>query len=220
MVYGINVGLFPMSLELNSDDTILFYGDSITDCGRDRANPANLGGGYVNQINARLGLACATPTLRVINQGCSGHRIYDLEARLETDLLAHKPSIVTFLIGINDVWRRYDNNLVSVAEEFAASYRRILTRIRNELNPQFVLMEPFLLPVPEDRRKWREDLDPKITIVRDLAIEFDADLIPLDGAFAAASCRAPASFWLPDGVHPSPAGHALIADAWLENAGL
>jgi len=209
-----------MSLQLKPDDTILFFGDSITDCGRDRTNLALLGGGYVNQINARLGHALASPALRVINQGCGGHRIYDLEARLETDLLAHKPTVVTFLIGINDVWRRFDSNTVSVAADFAASYKRILTRIRAELNPRLVLMEPFLLPVPADRRAWREDLDPKITIVRDLAVEFGADLIPLDGQFAAAATRAPAAYWLPDGVHPSPAGHTLITELWLKNAGL
>ena len=96
----------------------------------------------------------------------------------------------------------------------------MLTRIRDELNPRLVLMEPFLLPVPADRRGWREDLDPKITIVRDLAVEFGADLIPLDGQFAAAATRAPAAFWLHDGVHPTSPGHALIADAWLRNSGL
>lgn len=211
---------FPMPLQLKPTDTVLFIGDSITDAGRDRTKLDSLGGGYVNQINARLGHALAAPALRVINQGCSGHRIYDLEARLDADLIAHKPTVVTFLIGINDVWRRYDNNLLSAPADFAASYRRMLTRIRAELNVRLVLMEPFLLPVPEDRRTWREDLDPKITIVRDLAVEFESDLIPLDGLFAAAATRAPAAFWLRDGVHPCASGHALIANAWLENAGL
>lgn len=209
-----------MPLLLQPDDTLLFFGDSITDCGRDRANLASLGGGYVSQINAALGHRLASPALRVINQGCGGHRIYDLEARLETDLLAHKPSVVTFLIGINDTWRRYDNNLMSATGDFLACYRRMLERIRNELNPRLVLMEPFLLPVPEDRRAWREDLDPKITAVRDVAVEFKADLIPLDGLFASAATRAPAAFWAGDGVHPSAAGHALIANAWLHNSGL
>ncbi len=32
----------------------------------------------------------------------------------------------------------------------------------------------------------------------------------------AAAIRAPAAHWLPDGVHPSPGGHALIADVWLQ----
>jgi lysophospholipase L1-like esterase len=79
-----------------------------------------------------------------------------------------------------------------------------------------VLLEPFLLPVPEDRRAWREDLDPKINAIRDLAREFEATYVPLDGIFAAASTRREASFWLPDGVHPSPSGHALIAESWIE----
>lgn len=209
-----------MALQLQPNDTVLFYGDSITDCGRERGRLDSLGGGYVNQINARLGLALASPALRVINQGISGNRIYDLEARLEADLIAHRPAVVTFLIGINDVWRRFDRNLVSPAADFEAAYRRVLTRIRDELKPRLVLMEPFLLPVPEDRRAWREDLDPKIAIVRDLAVGFGADLLPLDGMFTAAAARAPAAYWLPDGVHPSPAGHALIAEAWLKNAGL
>lgn len=66
------------------------------------------------------------------------------------------------------------------------------------------------------RKMWREDLDPKITVVRELAREFDALLIPLDGLFAQASMTAPPSYWAPDGVHPSAAGHALIAKAWLK----
>ena len=210
-----------MFLLLKPDDTLLFYGDSITDSGRDRAKLEGLGGGYVSMINARLGHRLPAPARRVINQGNGGNRIYDLEARLETDLLAHKPTVVTFLIGINDTWRRYDSKLISSAADFEASYRRMLERITKELAPRLVLMEPFLLPVPEDRRGWREDLDPKITIVRDLAVEFGADLIPLDGFFASVVKRdVPAAYWLPDGVHPSAAGHAMIADTWLKNAGV
>lgn len=210
-----------MSLLLKPDDSLLFYGDSITDCGRDRASLASLGGGYVNFINAQLGNRLPSSARKVINSGNGGNRIYDLESRLDADLLAHRPTVVTFLIGINDTWRRFDRNLMSPTGEFRAAFRRILARITTEMSPapHLVFMEPFLLPVPEDRRAWREDLDPKITVVRDLAVEFAGDLIPLDGLFAAAATRAPAAYWLPDGVHPSAAGHALVADAWLRNAG-
>ncbi len=211
-----------MPLTLQPNDTLLFYGDSITDCGRSREDLANLGGGYVNYINARLGLHLPSAARRTINTGISGNRIYDLEKRLDADLLAHKPTVITFLIGINDTWRRYDSNVMSPAPEFYGSFHRILERITGELSPapRLVIMEPFLLPTPEDRRAWREDLDPRITAVRNLSVEFGADLIPLDGLFAAASARVPAPYWLPDGVHPSAAGHALIAEAWLKNAGL
>ena len=37
--------------------------------------------------------------------------------------------------------------------------------------------------------------------------------------FAAAAARREAAFWAGDGVHPSLAGHALMADAWIRAAG-
>jgi lysophospholipase L1-like esterase len=40
-------------------------------------------------------------------------------------------------------------------------------------------------------------------------------LVPLDGIFAAAADKRDPAFWTPDGVHPTPPGHALIAQAWL-----
>ena len=64
-----------------------------------------------------------------------------------------------------------------------------------------------------------EDLDPKIQAVRDLAREYNALLIPLDGVFAQASTYREPKVWTPDGVHPSSAGHGLIAKAWLEGIG-
>jgi acyl-CoA thioesterase-1 len=144
----------------------------------------------------------------------------DLLARLEKDCLALKPTVVSILIGINDTWRRYDSKNPSDIPTFEANYRQMLTRIRDDLQARLVLLEPFLLHVPPDRHQWREDLNPRIDTVRRLAVEFDADLIPLDGLFAKAATEAPAEFWAADGVHPTPAGHALIAQAWLENAGM
>ena len=202
-----------------SNDHILFFGDSITDCGRDRdaapGEASGWGNGYVHQIAATLGAQDPADEIVFTNKGVGGDRIYDLEKRLQKDVLKLEPDIVSILIGINDVWRRYDSGVESNLDEFAASYRRVLKKIADD-GAQLVLMEPFLLPVPNDRRAWREDLDPKIGIVRDLAREFEATLVPLDGLFAAASCQRAPEFWLPDGVHPTPAGHALIARAWMD----
>lgn len=103
--------------------------------------------------------------------------------------------------------------------EFSASYRRILKALREAGNPRVILCEPFLLPVPDDRRAWREDLDPRRAAVRELAGECGVAFLPLDELFARAAARGPAGFWLPDGVHPSAAGHGLIARAWLDLVG-
>ncbi|HEY5752907.1 MAG TPA: SGNH/GDSL hydrolase family protein [Chthoniobacterales bacterium] len=206
---------------LKPNDHILFYGDSITDCGRNRTSVPDaddgLGNGYVRLAHARLQTHFPSLNLRTTNRGISGNRIYDLEGRLRSDVLDLKPTVVSILIGINDTWRRYDSaNLISSPDEFGASYRRILEKLTEVLGARIIILEPFLLSVPEDRRAWRQDLDPRIQVVREVAVEFGAHFLPLDGLFAQASARRPAAFWLPDGVHPSAAGHGLIADAWVK----
>jgi len=204
---------------INPDDRILFTGDSITDGGRDRNNSESLGWGYPAIAGAHLQSRLASPELKIFNRGISGNRVCDLLARVEVDLLALKPSVVSILIGINDVWRRYDANSPTDAKAFARDYRTLLEKIAT-IRARVVMLEPFLLHVPDDRYAWREDLNPKIDVVRMLAAEFGAELLPLDGLFAQAATQAPAAYWAGDGVHPSAAGHALIAETWLENAGL
>ena len=205
---------------INANDTILFTGDSITDCGRVRENAEHLGFGYAALTAAHLQARLASPELKIFNRGISGNRVCDLLKRVEPDLLALQPTVVSILIGINDTWRRYDSHDPTEAKAFEWDYRTLLEKIAQRLKARVVLLEPFLLHVPEDRYAWREDLNPKIDAVRKLAVEFGAELLPLDGLFAQAATQAPAVYWAGDGVHPSAAGHALIAETWLENAGL
>lgn len=201
---------------LRPNDHVLFYGDSITDCGRNREDPRSLGGGYANLIAARLLALYPDWNLRMTNKGVGGNRIYDLESRLDQDVISLRPTFVSILIGINDTWRFYDSKTASPIGEFQASYRRILGRLKELPDFRGVICEPFLLPIPEDRRKWREDLDPRITACRELAWEFGLPYLPLDGLFAAESAKTGHAYWLPDGVHPTLAGHGLIAEKWLE----
>lgn len=206
---------------IKENDVVLFTGDSITDCDRKRDDAGNLGLGYAYLTGCQLLSQVGSPNLKIYNRGISGNRVYDLEARLESDLLSLKPTILSILIGINDTWRRFDSNVVSTTSDYKASYHRILSAVKKDLpDTQIILLEPFLLPYPEDRKAWREDLDPKITAARELAVEFGTEYIPLDGIFAEAATRAPANYWLGDGVHPTWAGHSLITDHWLDHATL
>lgn len=205
---------------IEQNDVVLFQGDSITDCGRNRELESDLGRGYP-LMAAGLFSACY-PEYRVtfLNRGISGDRVKDLRKRWQEDCIALKPTVVSVYIGINDTWRRYDRNDPTSAEAFKSGYRSLLKETVEKLGSvKLVIVEPFVLPFPEDRTRWREDLDPKIQAVRELAREFGAVLVPLDGLFAQASKRAEPAFWAPDGVHPSPAGHALIAKAWLQAVG-
>ena len=204
------------TLRLPDGGTLLFQGDSITDTGRNRADPASLGAGYAFMTAGHFRFAQAERRVRFLNRGCGGHRVKDLEARWTEDCVALQPDVLTLLIGINEVWRRYDQQDPTPVEVYEAGYRRLLDRVRGETGARVILLEPFLLPVPPDRLAWQEDLDPKRAVVRRLAGEYGALFLPLHDLFSAATRRADAAWWAPDGVHPSPAGHALIAQALRE----
>ncbi|TDD28119.1 GDSL family lipase [Kribbella turkmenica] len=193
------------SLLLDPRRTVVFAGDSVTDCGR-RTDPAGLGSGYVRTLSDDL----ADRRPRIVNAGISGHRAADLAARWATDVLAHEPSLVSILIGINDTWRRYDEDDPTTAESFEASYRELL----DPLDCPVVLVEPFLLPVKAEQETWREDLDPKLEVVRRLAVEYGALLVPADVELNRLAETAGAAALADDGVHPTAAGHRAIAGLW------
>jgi acyl-CoA thioesterase-1 len=208
-----------MAPVIKSGQLVLFAGDSITFAGRDLENPFSVGMSYVMFIQTWFSALYPRENVRFANIGIGGNRVRDLKERWDRDCISLEPDWVTILIGINDTWRRYDQNDPTSAEAFESDYRDILERTRERLNARLILCEPFVLPEPEDRIEWREDLDPKIAVVRKLAREFDAILVPLDGIFAAASTTHERFFWTKDGVHPTFAGRALIAQAWLRAVG-
>lgn len=197
----------------------MFQGDSVTDCGRNREDENDMGTGYALLIGSWLQARYPEKNLRFLNKGISGNRVSDLEARWSEDCIDLKPSFVSILIGINDTWRRYDNNAPTSAEEFENTYRRIILQVKEKTGAKIMLCEPFVLPFPEDRKHWREDLDPKIHAVRNLAREFKTLLLPLDGLINSAAAQRSPEFWAADGVHPTMAGHALIAQEWLRKTG-
>ena len=197
--------------------TIVFLGDSVTDCGR-RAEHAPLGAGYVSIVAERMSRGGAAP--RIVNAGVNGNRVRDLPPRLSEDVLSHRPDVVSIDIGVNDTWRRFDRDDETPSELFEAGYREVLDALgaAGLRSGSIVFVEPFLLPVREDQVVWRADLEPKIEVVRKLARESGGVLVPADTVMrAAAAAGADGGAALaPDGVHPSPAGHEIIAGAWLD----
>lgn len=203
---------------IQENATVLFQGDSITDCWRDRQDPNDLGRGYAQMAAGWFGARYPERRVRFLNRGVGGDRVRDLRARWEQDALALRPDWVSILIGINDVWHTVTAGEPLPFEEIRDGMREILTRTRERTAARLILLEPFLVPAePQDAR--RERLDRVIHLLRELAREFGAIYVPLDGLFAAACARREPEFWAPDCVHPSPAGHALIARAFLSALG-
>lgn len=195
--------------------TSLFIGDSITDCGR-RTDPEGLGDGYVRLLAEAL----VPAGTRVVNRGISGNRVPDLIARWAADVTAEDPDELTVYVGINDTWRRFDSDDPTTTEEFARGFG-ILDALAAEHQPaaRRVYVEPFLVPVRPEQEGWLDDLAGKRETVRRFADTAGAAFLPLHDILTAAAAQHGAAAIAADGVHPTPLGHRLIADAWLAARG-
>ena len=190
---------------------ILFFGDSVTDCGRDYNDITSLGEGYVKYTVESLKTAYEDIEIDFINKGISGNRTIDLLNRLDADVIQHQPDIITILIGVNDTWRRYDNNDPTSAKQFRENYETILKRLKYETNAKIIMLEPFLI-YGMGRDNYREDLNEKIDVERQLAKLYADYYIPLDGLLAAASVEYDdVSVISADGVHPADEGKKIIS---------
>ncbi|MBQ2719430.1 MAG: SGNH/GDSL hydrolase family protein [Clostridia bacterium] len=215
--------------------TILFQGDSITDCIRDR-NPAVLastrvqryGTGYPFMVAARL--ATDYPgEYRFENRGVSGNRIVDLYARIKSDLLNLRPDYLTILIGVNDVWHEIGSKNGVDAEKFERIYRMLLDEVYAELpDVKVLLLTPFVLRGtatvdPEDPAKWETfstEVKKRAEAVLRIAKDYPVSLTVTQPLFDEAEKTAPAGTLCHDGVHPSLIGNQILADAvltWFES---
>jgi len=205
---------------IRPQDVILFQGDSVTDCGRDpNATAANdgLGQGYVFLVASRLLEARPADGLKFFNRGISGNRVVDLYARVKGDVVNLRPNLLSVLIGINDTWHEFLRGNGVPVPKYERVYRQFLTEVREELpDCRIVLCEPFVLRCGKVTDGWLDELKARQAVVRKLATEFQAGFIPFQTVFDAAAKRAPAAFWASDGVHPTCAGHGLMAKTWIE----
>jgi lysophospholipase L1-like esterase len=200
---------------------ILFQGDSITDGSRGRNDDPNhiLGHSYAYIVGARLGFEWAEQQPVFYNRGISGNRVSDLYARWNEDAISLNPNLISILIGVNDAWRTMNGEPGGVTDRFERAYRHVLEETKEVLpNTGLVLCEPFILNTGAPSvnwEAWSERLTAYRQTVRELAEQFGAVFVPLQEVFDDACQRADASYWLWDGVHPTAAGHELIARQWL-----
>lgn len=187
---------------------ILFFGDSITDGNRDYKDKKSLGNGYVKYI------ADKTDDVTIINRGINGERVRDLLIRLEQDVLDERPDIVTIFIGINDTWRKFEDGEETISELFHRDYSQLIGRIQAK-GSRVILMSPYLLEIDEVFYTWREDLNPKIKIVEQLAKDYGCLFIPLDSIMQGYANLFDKKELAYDGVHPSEKGIEIIALTWL-----
>ena len=206
-------------MKLTNGQTILFTGDSITDCGRERplGEGQGLGDGYVAQVNALLEACYPQRRIRVLNTGVGGNRVTDLEARWQADVLTYQPDWLSIMIGINDVWRQFDRanhpDQVDIGR-YEATYRRLLAQTRPQLSGGLILMTPFFIEANR-ADPMRAMMDEYSGVVANLANEFDAIFVDVQGAYDHYLTHRPTQSLCGDRVHPNQSGHMLMARALL-----
>ncbi len=212
-----------MSFLVQDGQTVVFIGDSITDCGR-RDVAAPLGNGYVKFIADLIAIRYPTLRVSIVNKGISGNTVADLRERWHDDVLVLKPDWVSILIGINDVHRTLQNEPTAVLpDRYEQLYRECLNLTKERTAAKIVLMEPFYISTDTETNSWRNRvlraLDNYREVVRQLVAECGAIFVPLHDLFQEQLRHRPADMFCPEPVHPNSVGHLLIAHAWLKAMG-
>ncbi|NOY81161.1 MAG: SGNH/GDSL hydrolase family protein [Kiritimatiellaeota bacterium] len=206
---------------IRDGDLILFQGDSITDAGR-RTAADGLGGGYVAIIRGWLAAGRPDLRVRIVNRGVGGDRTAELLARWEEDCLALRPDVLSLMIGVNDVWRKageWNGQTHIPLDRYRRNLGELLDRAAAAGVRQFVLISPTTIE-PENGGELNVLLGAYDAAVREEAARRGAVYVPAREKLMASRVRLPEVDWTHEGCHPTVAGHAILAQAWLEAAGL
>ena len=206
--------------------TILFQGDSITDCGRNRNLFDSMGAGYATMVAGALGEK-EPYQYTFLNRGISGNRSIDVFARIKCDTINLKPDYLSILMGVNDAWHDYTNQNGIDAVTFEKLYCMMIEQLQWELpNTKLMILEPFVLPgtktcateeFPDRWEFFSREVPLRAQAAKRVAEKYGVVFVPLQALFDEVEAGAPApGYWLVDGVHPSKAGHELIKREWLK----
>lgn len=198
---------------------ILFQGDSITDAGRSRDNDRAMGRGYPTLVSSELGFD-HPGEYEFFNRGISGDRSIDLLARVKSDIINLRPDHMSLLVGINDVWHElnYKNGVdVNLYEIYC---NMIITQVKVALpNISIMILEPFVLKAAATEKNWeifRTEVEKRALVSKTVAEMHGLVFVPLMHKFDEAAELAGPAYWLEDGIHPTAAGHELIAREWIK----
>ncbi len=189
---------------------IVFLGDSITDCERDRSDINSLGNGFVKILADKLRPIYPDTDIQLINKGVSGDEISDLLARADGDVIALKPDAVVIMAGINNVIHKFKDEKELDLKKFEADFKELLKKLKKE-GMVVIFLEPFLLPAP-DKLRMRKLFSDELAIVNKIALKYADEFVAYDEMFNGLTETIPYTEYSLDGVHPTHRGSRLIAD--------
>jgi lysophospholipase L1-like esterase len=207
-----DAGVHPTKPLLEDGDRVVFLGDSITVMHT-----------YTRAIEAYVRLRHPTWTMTFINAGVGGNTAADALARLDTDVLAHQPTVVFVNFGMNDASYPADSP--------GAAFEKNMAELFDRLAAAKVRAIVWLDPTPFDaaagpmnsfNRKRVERLDELVVHARTAGAARGLVVVPLNEAVtrALASWKAAGKETLmPDRIHPGAPLHAVMAAEILRAIG-
>ena len=205
------VGLDALTAEgspLSKGEVIAFFGDSITQAG---ASP----GGYCRLVAAAIEKERPELGVKIVYAGISGHKVPNLQGRLDRDVLKQKPTIVFIYIGINDVWHSQNGRGTS-KEDFDTGLRDLIKRI-TATGAKVVLCTPSTIGEKNDgSNPLDEMLEEYSAISRKVAADTDTTLCDLRKAFLSHlkehnGDNVARGILTGDGVHLNATGNQFLA---------
>ncbi|WP_277050823.1 SGNH/GDSL hydrolase family protein [Ruania albidiflava] len=185
-----------------------FIGDSVT-----AASWHTWGArGYSELFHERLREAGRTRDA-VITTAVSGWRVDDLHTELAQVCLRYRPDVVVIGTGLNDTRGR-----TTGVEPFTASYRNLITRIREATGATVVLQTPNdTLPTGPDHVVAH--LPEYVAAIREVAAETGTALVDHYAVWQATPANS-TYHWLGHGCHPNAYGHRALARTLQQACGL
>jgi len=215
-------------VEPSRKEVVLFQGDSITDVGRRRKdetnsnNAASLGRGYPMLIGAGLLEKYSTLDFNIYNRGISGNKVPDLSKRWKKDCLDIKPTTLSILIGVNDIWHKLNGRYDGSVEDYQTGFAALIEQTKQALPAtKIVICEPFALRCAAVNDSWFPEMDQRRAAAKEVATAAGTIWVPFQTMFdKAIAAGTKPQYWAGDGVHPTLAGHALMAKTWRAIAGI
>lgn len=169
----------------------------------------------------RIEEALARP-VKAHNAGVGGDITTQAVARVDHAVLQRSPDLVTVMFGVNDAgfYRPDTDAFADTPRVPLPEFRRALSQIVGRIKdggPAVVV----LTPLPMNRHYWGVDYKPYVEnglnylveqyaqTARDVAQELGA---PLADTYAHFAADPETVDMVPDGIHPNPDGHRVIAD--------
>ena len=212
------------SFVIQDGQTVVFIGDSITDCNR-RDVAAPLGDGYAKMVVDLITAKYPSRQINFLNKGIGGDVATGLRDRWADDVLTHNPDWVSVMVGINDLCTRFypDTQAQVPPEKYREAYSQFLSRTREGTKATLVLMDPFYISKESAPNSLRTTvlgaLGEYIAIVGEMAQKFDALHVATHDVFQRQLEYRPSDTFCPEPIHPNATGHMVIANAWLEALG-